>query len=130
MHQIQTGLREVEPPNFQPPVDERNQAQSRRYLARAQHGLGPECGIVIHDQILQIESRPRQQPNLDRADFDRPPNARTDGRNDPRFQAGGAWSEQKQCQQDQGRTHDHAPFGGEYLHNALTGAGRTLTLRP
>jgi hypothetical protein len=68
VYQIQTGVSEVQARDFQPPAQQGSQTKSGRHFAGPQHGLGAERRIVVHHQVFEIESRPRQQSQVNRAD--------------------------------------------------------------
>ena len=62
-HQVDAGLGRTQSRNLQPSSEKGTEADRGGNILRPHHRLRAKCRIVVDHKALEVESRPRQEPN-------------------------------------------------------------------
>src|SRR4030088_2604411 len=95
-HQVDAGLGCAQRGDLESSAEQGTKPDRGGNILRADHRLRAKCGIVIDDESLKIEARPRQKMKTYVVEGDPASESASDGRGNPISQTVHAGPEQKQ----------------------------------
>src|SRR5580698_371649 len=115
-HQIEAGFGEAESGDLQPTSQKRTHAQQGGDFLGAQHRFCPEGGIVMNNEVLQLEPRLRKETQTYRRYFHRSSEGEADGADDPVPQPISPRPDEAKYSQQQKTYDGHSAFGADKSH--------------